>query len=201
MGLDRWGIEGAASVIEARVQQAGGTPFEETPLDCARRVEGEIASEEALRTFLHSVQGVISAEAKLLKVFDEMEKISGEIGEKSPKMVVRTERSATHFVMSARGFSLELDWFLQRPNTLEDSFLHLILWKGVISISGVGFEKPRALEKLKLVFDRGPAGELGWRRSNENKALLSSRELAEECVRNLELRRSFRQGSGAWLMP
>jgi len=185
VGLDRWGIEGAASVIEARVQQAGGTPFEETPLERARRIECEIASEEARRMFLHSEQGVISAEAELLKVFDEIEKIPEEIAEKIPKMMTRTERNKTHFVMSARGFSLELDWFLQRSNTLEDSSLHLVLWKGVISISGVGFEKPRALEKLKLIFDRSPAGQLGWRRSKGNTMFLSSGELAEECVRIL----------------
>lgn len=183
--LDRWGIEGAASVIEARVQQAGGTPFEETPLERAQRIERKIASEEARRMFLCSEQGIISAEAELLKVFDEIKGVSKEIGERNPKMVPRTERNETHFVMSIRGFSLELDWFLQRSNTLEDSFLHFIVWKGVISISGVGFEKARALEKLKFVVDRSPGGELGWRRSKGNTMFLSSRELAEECVRIL----------------
>jgi hypothetical protein len=185
VGLDRWGIAGAASVIEARVQQAGGTLFEETPLERARRIEHEIASEEARRTFLYSEQGVISAETELLRVFDEIENVSEEIGERNPKRVPRAERNETHFVMSTRGFSLELDWFLRKSNTLEDSFLHLNLWKGVISMSGVGFGKPRALEKVKLIFDRSPAGELGWRRSKENTMLLSSRELAEECVRIL----------------
>ena len=185
VGLDRWGIEGAASVIEARVQQAGGMPFEETPLERARRIEREITLEEARTTFLRSEQGAISAETELLKVFDEIAKISEEIGERDPEVATRTKRNETHFVMSARGFSLELDLFLQRPNTLEDSFLHLMLWKGVISISGIGFEKPRVLEKLKIIFDRSPAGELGWRRSEGNRMFLSSRELAEESVRIL----------------
>jgi hypothetical protein len=184
-GLDRWGIEGAASVIEARVQQAGGTPFEGTPLERAQRIERETASEESRRMFLCSEQGVISAETELLKVFDEIERVSKENGERTPKMVPRTGRNETHFVMSMRSFSLELDWFLQRSKTLEDSFLHVIVWKGVISISGVGFEKPRALEKVKFVFDRSPGGEFGWRRSKGNTTFLSSRELAEECVRIL----------------
>jgi hypothetical protein len=88
---------------------------------------------------------------------------------------------------------LELDWLLQRSNTLENSFLHLVLWTGVISISGVGFEKPRAMEKLKLVFDRRSAGELGWRRSKGNTMFLSSEELPGECVRILfnEIRAEF----------
>lgn len=185
VGLDRWGIEGAASVIEARVQQAGGTLFKETPLECAGRVEREIALEEARRKFFYSEQGVISAETELLRVFDEIENVSEEIGERNPRMVPRTERNETHLVMSTRGFSLELDWFLEKSNTLEGSFLHLNLWKGVISISGVGFEKPRVLEKLKLIFDRSSTGEFGWRRSKGNTTFLSSMELAEECVRIL----------------
>jgi hypothetical protein len=134
---------------------------------------------------LYSEEGVISAETELLKVFDEIENISEEIGERNRKMVPRTERNETHFVMSTRGFSLELDWFLEKSNTLEGSFLHLNLWKGVISISGVGFEKPRSLEKLKLIFDRSSAGELGWQRSKGDTTFLSSRELAEDCVRIL----------------
>ena len=193
VGLDRWGIEGAASVIEARVQQAGGAPFEEPPRERALRIERDIASEEERRTFLHSVRGVISAESELLRVFDKIERVSRRTGERNLGMMVRTERNGTHLVMSARGFSLELDWLLQRANTLENAFLHLVLWKGVISISGVGFEKPRALEKVRLTCDRSPDGELGWRRSKGNTMFLSSGELAEECARILfdEIRVSF----------
>jgi len=184
-GLERWGIEGAASVIEARVQQAGGAPFEGTPLERAQRIEREIASEEARRMFLCSEQGVISAEAELLKVFDEIKRVSEEIRARTPKMVLRTQWDKMHFILTAWGFSLELDWFLPRSNTLEDSFLHLIVWKGIVSISGIGLEKPRTLEKMKFVLDRSPAGKLGWRRSKRNTTLLSSGELAEECVRIL----------------
>jgi hypothetical protein len=42
VGLDRWGEEGAASVIEARVQEFGGTPKEATAIDRANRLEREL---------------------------------------------------------------------------------------------------------------------------------------------------------------
>ena len=40
VGLARWGVEHAATVIESRVQEAGGTPKELTAADIAARVIG-----------------------------------------------------------------------------------------------------------------------------------------------------------------
>lgn len=46
LGLDRWGIEDAASVIESRVQEAGGIPKEETVEDRISRLKNEIDAEK-----------------------------------------------------------------------------------------------------------------------------------------------------------
>ncbi len=39
MGLERWGVNGAAGVIEARVQELGGAPAVESVEDRAKRLE------------------------------------------------------------------------------------------------------------------------------------------------------------------
>ena len=57
-----------------------------------------------------------------------------------------------------------------------------MLWKGLLSVHGATFEKPRRLDHSEFFFDRNPGGGLGWRESGGKDRFLSSAELAEECV-------------------
>jgi hypothetical protein len=49
IGLERWGEHAAASVIEARVQEAGGEPRQETAADSARRLARDLAAAQRRR--------------------------------------------------------------------------------------------------------------------------------------------------------
>ena len=182
LGLDRWGAEGMAAIIEARVQQAGGTVREETPLEHAQRIEHDMAFEEARRRFLYSQEGVRSAHSELSKLFDEIDRISKDIAKATQKIPIRLDRDEKHLILSTRGFSLDFAWFLRSSNTLEQSSLHIMLWKGFISVHGATFEKPRRLDHSEFSFDRNPGGECGWRESEGEDRFLGSAELAEECV-------------------
>jgi hypothetical protein len=73
--LDRWGIQGAASVIEARVQEAGGTPHEETAEERALRLSRRMAAHQARQEFLDSVLGVQQANASAQKLFAELQRL------------------------------------------------------------------------------------------------------------------------------
>lgn len=180
LGYDRWGADGAAAVIEARVQQAGGTARGETSLERARRIEHEMALEEARQRFLHSQEGVRSAQSELSKLFDEIERISKEITKATQKIPIRSDRDEKHLILSSHGFSLEVAWFLRSSNTLEQSPLHIMLWRGLLSVHGATFEKPRRLDKAEFSFDRNLAGGPGWQESEGEGRFLNSAELAEE---------------------
>ena len=182
LGFDRWGAEGMAAVIEARVQQAGGTTDEETPLERAQRLDRELVFEEERRNFLHSQDGVRSAQSELAKLFDAIERISKEIAKTTQRIPVRSDRDEKHLILSTHGLSLDVAWVLRAPNTLAKSSLHVMLWKGLLSVHGATIEKPRRLEKTEFCFDRNVAGEIGWRESGREDRFMSSAELAEECL-------------------
>ncbi len=182
LGLDQWGAEGTAAVIEARVQQAGGTVHAETPLEHAQRIEHDIAFEEARRRFLCSQEGVRSAQTELSTLFDEIERISKDITKATQKIPLRLDRDEKHLILSTRGFSLDVAWVLRSPNTLEKSSLHVMLWRGLLSVHGATFEKPRRLDHSEFSFDRNPGSGLGWRESGGRETFFTSAELAEECL-------------------
>ena len=182
LGLDRWGAEGMAAVIDARVQQAGKAPDEETALERAQRLERELVFEEERRAFLNSQEGVRSAQAELAKIFNDIDRISNEINKTTRKISLHLDRDEKHLVLSAHGLSLDVTWVLRSPNTLEKSALHVMLWRGLLAVHGAAFEKPRLLEKTEFCFDRTLAGEVGWHESEGKGSFLISAELAEECV-------------------
>jgi len=118
----------------------------------------------------------------LAKLFDDIERISKEITKTTKKIPVRLDRDEKHLILSTHGLSLDVAWVLRSPNTLEKSSLHVMLWKGLLSVHGATFEKPRRLEKMEFCFDRNLSGKCGWRESEGEDRFLSSTELAEECV-------------------
>jgi hypothetical protein len=194
LGLDRWGAEGMAAVIEARVQLAGGLAREESPLERAQRLERELVFEEERQAFLNSPQGVRSAQSELAKLFNDMERLSDEINRTTQRIRIHLERGAHHLVLSTHGFSLDAAWVLRSPNTLEGSSLQVMLWKGLLAVHGAAFEKPRFLEKTEFRFARNLAGEVGWQASEGKTSFFTSSELAEECL-NLLLNRVRRDQS------
>ena len=182
LGFDRWGVEGLAAVVDARVQQAGKAPDEETALERARRLERELVFEEERRGFLNSPEGVRSAQSELSKLFNDIDRISNEINKTTRKTSLRLERDEKHLVLSAHGLSMDVTWVLRSPNTLEESSLQVMLWRGLLAVHGAAFEKPRRLDRREFCFDRSFAGECGWREQERKDRFLSSLELAEACV-------------------
>jgi len=59
VGLERWGIESAAAVIEARFTELGGEVHEETIDDVAAKTARVLAFKERRKTHLNSVAGVV----------------------------------------------------------------------------------------------------------------------------------------------
>ena len=75
IGLERWGLEGAAIVVEARVQEAGGRLHHETLTERAARLNREMQAEEFRKNFLGSTEGVTAAHQEIKKLHDQLQSI------------------------------------------------------------------------------------------------------------------------------
>ncbi len=73
LGFKRYGIESLAAVIEARVQEAGGTAREETLADRKVRLQRQIAAAEKRKGFLSSERAVKAADKEAHKLFVNVE--------------------------------------------------------------------------------------------------------------------------------
>jgi len=152
VGLDRWGIKGATIVIEARVQEAGGQPKEETVEDRAKSLSRKIAAEKARQIFLGSRDGVNAADKALVELFNTLEKVVSDLSEKDGTSV-SFKKQERECVIYADSFSISLDWEVAYHNSLQNSVLYLSLWQGAALLSGESSmfsEKPKIIKNNRV---------------------------------------------------
>jgi len=177
IGLERWGIESAAGVIEARVQEAGGETHEESIQDHMARIERQRAFSEKREKFLFSQEGVDKADKEIRTLFsavrENAESISFEVHEEDTKMWTRRILN----VLSS-GFRVVLDWKIARNNTLRDSKLIISVYRG--SPPSRGQYKPEISREV-FNFDIDVNEEPCWKSEHSGKDF-STRKLAEYCI-------------------
>ena len=184
VGLDRWGPKGAASVIETRVQEAGGTPRQESAIDRATRLKRQMDLETERRRFLGSIEGVKSAVAEVARLFEELSEKAKRIGEETEWHIEVTQQQRWIELCGGQG-CMALEWHGQYANTLDGSELEIGIWEGTPPRSSRWFvdnQPPRRLN-LKFGFERSQSGVVGWRSSTGE--FMPSHQMADYCLKLL----------------
>jgi hypothetical protein len=189
VNLDRWGIKGAAAVIEGRAEGAGATPHDETAMGTARRIEREKASERDRLNLLHSDKGVSAARKELQTLFSSLASIIKQInapedGEAGPREIeiVEVQRTDTTRYLNLGEMNLSIAWSQQWGNSLKHSRLAVQLWKGAQHPSG---RFGKLLKDIAFHFDVTATGQFGWREVSEKERFCPSVELADVCIKLL----------------
>ncbi len=156
--IDRWGIEGTASVIEARVQEFGGIPHEETIEEHVARRKRQIDGEQQRKQFLATEDGVKAA---------------------------KDEGIIRWIEICKNPFCVSVDWVCMYRNTLNESSLDICVWKGAPRRSGrhTVYESQRYSCK-SYNFDIDSSGNRGWRETDRSQ-LLASVKVAEFSIKLL----------------
>lgn len=185
VGLERWGVAGAASVIEARIQQAGGDTREESVDDRAARLKRHMDADTARKKFLDSIEGVDSALKEVAALVDIIERRAQEI-EKNTGFSVKYKRVDRGIDLCASYGCLSVDWSYSYRNTLDGSYLSIVLWNGTPVRPGRMFidDKPSRLRQERFSFDREYTGSTGWRHP-EGKDFLTTDKVADYCLKIL----------------
>lgn len=185
IGLERWGLEGAASVIEARVQKVGGYIRKETSVERAKRKQRDLERKNARKEFLNSEQGVKAAGKEVDGLFHELKKRCDEIANETGWTfeICQLENEKTLLIYCS-GITLIHGWGVTWSNTLEDSQLCIRTWKGKKGFPKTfSFEEPVKLDELFFSFDTQDVAQFGWTNRDSPKRLISSKQLAENIMK------------------
>ncbi|MCE5185880.1 MAG: hypothetical protein LLF76_07125 [Planctomycetaceae bacterium] len=189
IGLERWGVEGAANVIEARVQEAGGEPKVETLADRAKRISEEVNFQKYKKAFLESEAGVKAATEEATCFINELQKAVAIVTENTElhfeqykEGVPESRNYALYFY--ACGLTVSNCMYHRYGNTLEKSGLYITVWPCKFGFPTVfNFDKPQSLTECMLSFDLLFPNRHVWRNTNDPQRVYSSKQLAEFSVK------------------
>lgn len=179
IGLKRWGAAAAASVIEARVQELGGEPREESVADKAARVQRSIQFSERRKQFLRSQDGVNASKAEFSVIVNEVQRQIEELKATAPTFQFSLKTQNREFAILGRGPAVRVYWNYHYANSLDDAHLEVTLWRGHPPWPGVThWERPQELQREKFEFDLLPSEEFRWIATTKDKRSYSSVEFA-----------------------
>jgi len=181
IGLERWGISGAASVIEARVQSSGGTPKEENALEFAERKRRDLERIRARKVFLESENGVQAALKEVDYLLSEIQKLSDEIANKTGwKFEIYHPNSKESLYIYGCGVTLIVGWSCKYTNILEGAYLYVKTAKGKVGWPNTFYyENPVLLEEFMFYFDTYDTISNGWKKPDSSDPILSSKQMAD----------------------
>ncbi|MGO9577846.1 MAG: hypothetical protein ACLP2P_00375 [Desulfobaccales bacterium] len=184
VGLKRWGANGAASAIEASVQERDGEPHEENAIERATRLKRSLEFEEKRKEFRYSFEGVRIANLELEKLKKEIISLIDKINRSDSGIELQSINSSyREIIVSSLGFWLKGQWKCGYNNSLDNSELYLTIWDGDPSLSYIIRGMP--LNKLgedKFNFDMVPTGDYRWIASSSGRSF-SSKDLSSYIIK------------------
>jgi hypothetical protein len=179
IGLKRWGTAAAASVIEARVQELGGEPRDESVADKAARVQRSIQFAERRKQFLHSYEGVSASNAEFGVITSEVQSQLDALKNTAPSFQLSLKSQQRRLAILGRGPAVHVYWNYHFANSLDDAHLEVTLWRGHPPWPGVmHWEQPQELQRKTFTFDLLPTDEYRWVSSAKEGQSYSSKDLA-----------------------
>jgi hypothetical protein len=177
--FERFGPNGAASVISALIQRTGGEPGVESLEKKAERVRRMVDFEASRRKFLNSTEAVSAAREAVQEI---MRLIEAKCDQLSGSFSFQPKRSPSpnEIAVLGQGSAGMLQWCGKYSNTLDHAYLEMSYWRGHPPLWGVHYieREPPKLKAMRFTFDITPAGSCFWK---PEKAL-DMRSLTNEMV-------------------
>jgi len=187
--FNRWGINGLAPVIEARVEEAGGQSRAETIEDRAERLKRQRNAEKEREEFLKSDNAVYAANNEIISLIEKFKKL---------KPVIEDPASHLHLAHSERPTPPMYEfghngYFLCFNNSspfhidIVENQLALIGTLRVLLYEKIGHHhidyKENIHKKVELKFDRDILGRNGWSVYETGKYFMTTDELLDKWVK------------------
>lgn len=187
-GFEKYGIDGAASAIEAMVQRAGGTVRSESAMDHAGRLARKLDFEGVRQGWYNSAKGVEEASAEASTILSEFVAIGNRIKDEHPSLKIRVEsRWDRHYIVASEEYGLVILWDPNSSiNSLRGFRLTAKLYRGFVTFRQVLFnDKPEEIQENEYDPDIDTSLTPGWREHDGEKKFFTSKQLADVWVTRL----------------
>lgn len=182
IGLKRWGVAGAASVIEERIEELGGEPHDESVQERSARLGRSIDFENRREQFLQSHDGAMAARKQFDELRLELERLLASITETATSFTMHLKVAPQLIVILGlrHGLSVTPVNIYREDLRKRQLQLAVTLWdghppfRGIISV----LEPPKKLQTINFTFDLLPTGQVGWVFDGPNRHTYATNDLA-----------------------
>jgi hypothetical protein len=193
VGLKRWGIAGAASVIDARIQELGGDPTEEKLEHRAARAERVLTFAKTRDTYLGSDAGVRGANVAFEALCEAIRVSVPSLQAAAPSLAITEKHVNRQLVLLSSGPALLVAWRLKYSNTLSESELEVSLWRGHPPFPGVQFrERQSSIADITFHADLAPSGDPAWTTKSSSGSKTLESQAAAEYILNWWLEKALK---------
>lgn len=178
--MDRYGLDGAAGAIEAKVEELGAEPRIEGVVERAARLNRALKFEQQRKNFVESEQGVKAFKEQVERMFSLMITKAAEINSGDIYIDVK-EVNQTKLAMGM-GVVLHIYRRGGYANSLDGAFLVADYSNSAAGLPGFlpEFDQPTKYKSLKHSFDLGPNGEGNFK--DDGGRFFSAEELADKLL-------------------
>lgn len=176
IGLERWGIESAASVIDARVQEFGGVIKELTVVEKLALENEKIQHKKRIELLLSSAEGCKLAEAEFFKLKSEFENTANEIKTTLGDWHLMIKQNVRHGInLWSYDHCLTVQWYGEYVYiTLSDGYFNEHLERTD------HFYNYKQIVQERRIFDINEHNQNGWVINETKKDFLTTRSLADK---------------------
>jgi hypothetical protein len=185
LGFERFGLSAAAGAIDARIQELGGDPRDESPRERAVRLAAQAERAEQRASILRSEEGVRLAHTELSAIFTALQEEARELAKLAPACSVRfVKRDARVAMISSARWSIVFAWSQQWANSLNDSALYVRSYRGRYSFEGRAGGPPEASDET-YILQLDAADRPVWVQESGTSAELSTKQLVDAHLKRL----------------
>jgi hypothetical protein len=186
LGIEERGIDGAAIVIESRVQELFGELKPESLAEKVLRRENELKNEREINHILTTEDGYLKFQIEyqnLLNIFNEG---FNKIKEKNAGLAFNIKKNRHKGInVVSYGISLIIQFNNSYSNNLKGAIVGIDIWEGWFDENLRNedpFQKNKKLKVLDVVFDINKNFENGWSQKDKSGTFKNSSKLVEDVL-------------------
>jgi hypothetical protein len=159
LDLERFGLDGAAGVLAARIQESGGDAVVETLEARAARLERAQQFKEEKEAFARSYDGVNASRAAHQLLISDLKAKSKIVSCRAQEV-----KYGNILMLVGRGVVLTVQYECPHLNSIQDAALTAEFYDGIPHLPGIipPRDKPRVLAKWKFTFQLVGPGRSAW---------------------------------------
>lgn len=185
IGLARFGVNGAASVIDARVQESGGEPHVITLEERAARAQRAAEFKVFRERYFRSHEGMQAADESFGLILETMHKRALALQDAAPYLNLQPKRYGRILIVLGTGPALAIEWHRQYANSFEGAHIEATIWDGHPPVAGlyVPFDERRPKHTLRLTPDVAETRAFAWLfKASEGTRLVNAEEACEQIL-------------------